>query len=60
MKITSCGCVEVFYIYYPILIEYLLMMMMIKVHETRFGLWDLKKDNTWFTLKSCFSTQKAC
>ena len=28
--------------------------------ETNFGLWNLKKDNTWFSLKSCLCTQKAC
>ena len=28
--------------------------------ETNFGIWDLKKDNTWFTLKSCYYAQKAC
>ena len=26
--------------------------------ETNFGLSDLKKDNTWFTLKSCSCAQK--
>ena len=28
--------------------------------ETSFGLSDLKKDNTWFILKSCSCAQKAC
>ena len=27
--------------------------------ETKFGLSDLKKENTWFTLKSCSYAQKA-
>ena len=37
-----------------------MMMMMINVHETNFGLSDIKKDNTWFTLKSCFCVQNVC
>ena len=27
--------------------------------ETNFDLWDLKKDNIWFTLKSCSCAKKA-
>ena len=27
--------------------------------KTNFGVSKLKKDNTWFTLKSCFCSQKA-
>ena len=28
--------------------------------ETNFGLSNLKKDNAWFTLKSCYCAQTAC
>ena len=28
--------------------------------ETNFDLLDIKKDNAWFTLKSCFSPQTIC
>ena len=28
--------------------------------ETKFGLLDLKKENTWFTLQSCSYAQKTC
>ena len=28
--------------------------------KTNFGLSDLKKDNTWFTLKYCSCAKKAC
>ena len=28
--------------------------------KTNFGLSDLKKDNTWFTLKFCSCAQKGC
>ena len=28
--------------------------------ETKFGLSNFKKNNTWFTLKSCSCGQKAC
>ena len=38
----------------------MMMTMMINVHKTNFGLSNLKKDNTWFTLKSCSYAQKAC
>ena len=28
--------------------------------KTNFGLWGLKKGNTWLTLKSCSCAKKAC
>ena len=35
------------------------MTMMITSTETNFGISDLKKDNTCFTLKSCSCAEKA-
>ena len=37
----------------------IMMIMMTTTTTTNFGLSDLKKDNTWFTLKSCSCAQNS-